>query len=67
MRKTGSSGLSGGAIVAIIIPLIVLLIVIGLIIGLVKSGIFSPKIPPINKAVESIGSNSTNNIFKSQN
>ena len=43
MGRTGSSGLSGGAIVAIIISLIVVLCAVIIIIGLSKKGAFSKK------------------------
>ena len=56
IRKTGSRGLSGGTITAIIISLVVALAAIGLIIWLSKNDFFSKNETQIKSSVQSIDS-----------
>ena len=56
-RKTSSSGLSAGSIVAIVLSLVALLIAIAIIIAIAKFGLCSKKSNIPNKSIDSMGSN----------
>ena len=56
-KKTSSSGLTSGSIVAIVLSLVALLITIIVIIAIAKCGLCSKTNQIPNKSIESIGSN----------